>query len=170
LFIVIFPEHRAVAVHRHLRALSSSSSRGRTSSSRWRDHLYPLRHDEGGWIRIGIPGAHGRVWLVHLLAALRFLDHACFSGISMLFQTLLWVCLVCSVISFLFISYVYFCYKIYVMSACFIGSVKLFHTLLSVCFNSYVMLFHMLSHVYCCYEIYVLSYCYASFILLSCFK
>jgi hypothetical protein len=98
-----------------------------------------------------------------------FPEHACFSDISMLFQTLLWVCFVCSVISFLFISCVCFCYKIYVMSVCFVDSVKLFHTMLSVCFSSSVMSFYMLSHVYRCYEICVLPYCYASYILLSCF-
>jgi hypothetical protein len=108
--------------------------------------------------------------LVHLPTVLRFLDHACFSSISMLFQMLLWVCFVNSVISFLFIFRGWFYYKIYAMSACFVGSVKLFHTLLSVCFSSSVMSFYMLSHVYRCYEIYILHYCYASYILLSCFK
>jgi hypothetical protein len=82
----------AAVVHRHLprtlhhrHSSSLSSSRGRTSSSRRRDHLYPLWHDEGGWTRIRILGAHGRVWSVHLPAILRFPDHVCFSYISMLF-------------------------------------------------------------------------------------
>jgi hypothetical protein len=148
------------------------TSRGRTSSSRRRDHLYPLRHDEGGWTRIGILKTHGRVWSVHLHAVLRFPDHACFSYISMLFQTLLWVCFVCSVILFLFISCVCFCYKIYAMSTCFVDSVKLFRTLLPVCFSSSVTSFHMLSHVYRCYRIYVLPCCYASyimFLIITCF-
>ena len=46
---------------------------------------------------------------------------------------------------FLFLFYICFCYKIYVLSACFIVSIKTFHMLLSICFSSgSIMSFHIL--------------------------
>ena len=104
------------------------------------------------------------------LFVFRVPDRTCFNSISMLFCILLLVCFIYSIMSFLFISCVYFCYKLYVLSSCFVCSVKSFHTLLPICFSSYDSSFHMKFHVYRCFEIYVLPCCYVSYIMLLCFQ
>jgi hypothetical protein len=46
---------------------------------------------------------------------------SCCSSVFVLLRLLSWLCFICSTMYFLFLSYICFWYKIYVMSACFAG-------------------------------------------------